>query len=324
MAQGLDYSYSHPDERCAANAGYVFVARYVGNGTGAKYLTSSEKNQVRAVGQSLVVVRETTAGFMIGGDGAAHARVSRAHCNSLGLLGIPIYYGLDVDPRGLNSSQRQAVERFLAGAADADGGGHNVGIYGSDDALDWFMGPNCRWGWQTYAWSSGRITRNAHFRQYRNGVNLCGGTVDLNETYATDFGQWPRPDNPIPVPVTEEYDYMWIFTSEWTGQVLVDGGEWTWIDQPAEVENLLRQNIPIKVFITESNARRFLEQRGANTDELIKAQVDAIALYTAGLHTQIFALKDLNMEQLARLNDLNVLSSQQLVELRLLAGDMPV
>lgn len=196
MAQVLDYSYSHPDLDCVKSSGFSGVARYIGDPdpNSAKYLDKPELNSILSRGLSVAVVRETTAGFMIGGDGAAHARASRSHCNQLGLLGIPIYYALDVDPRGLSQSQRNQVTAFLQAAAAADGGGMMVGIYGSDDACDWWAGQEyCRWGWQTYAWSSGRISPKAHFRQYSNGRNICGATVDLNETYYDDWGQWPRP-----------------------------------------------------------------------------------------------------------------------------------
>ena len=208
MVLGLDYSFAHPNLDCVKNSGYGFVARYIGDPdpNSAKYLDKPELNNILGRGISVVVVRETTAGFMFTDSGADHAGKSRSHCNQLGLWGIPIYYALDVDPRGLTQSERNRVHQFLADAAHHDGGGHNVGIYGSDDALDWFMGDNCHWGWQTYAWSSGRVTPKAHFRQYKNGQSICGGTVDLNETYRVDYGQYPRPNEEVDV--TPEQDQM--------------------------------------------------------------------------------------------------------------------
>lgn len=213
MAQILDYSYSHPDLTCIKNGGISGVARYIGDPdpNSAKYLDAAELKRIRGLGLSVVVVRETTAGFMFTDSGAEHARVSRRHCNDLGLHNIPIYYALDVDPRGLSSAQRNAVTKFLIDACNEDGGdGLKVGIYGSDDALDAWAGQwYCRWGWQTYAWSTGRISPKAHFRQYKNGVSMCGGTVDLNETYYPDWGQWPRPYESGEQDVTpEEHDML--------------------------------------------------------------------------------------------------------------------
>ena len=228
MAQGLDYSYAHPDLNCIKSKGYSFVARYIGDPdpNDAKYLDAQELTRIRNAGLSVVVVRETTAGFMFTDSGATHAQKSRLHCNSLGLHGIPIYYALDVDPRGMSQSQREAVADFLHDAAVQDGGGHNVGIYGSDDALDWYRGADCYWGWQTYAWSNGRISRMAHFRQYLNGQSVCGGTVDLNETYSSDFGQWPRPSQPIPIP-EKKHDmttYLMWHPTNGAGYLVSDNG----------------------------------------------------------------------------------------------------
>lgn len=206
--KGLDYSLSHPDPLCVAAQGYAFVARYVGvlEPNSAKYLDAAELTQIRAAGLSIICVRETVAGFMLTGDGAAHAVASRGHLRQLGISDdTPIFYALDVDPRNLTTAERANVIRFLRAAAAADGGRSRVGIYGSDDAMDWWArSEHCQWGWQTFAWSSGRISPNAHFRQYRNGVAVCGGTVDLNETYADDFGQWPRPSTSSPPPSKED------------------------------------------------------------------------------------------------------------------------
>lgn len=207
-AEGLDYSYQHPDLGCAFRSGYRFVARYIGNprsDNGAKYLDAAELARIRAAGLAVVAVRETSAGFMLTESGADHARRSREHCNRLGMAGVPIFYALDVDPRGLSAAQVDAVGRFLRDAAAADGGGHNVGLYAAHRAIHQWVGtPYCRWGWQTYAWSAGRISPKAHLRQYDNGRSLCGGIVDLNEAYAADFGQWPRPTHRPPD--TEEDD----------------------------------------------------------------------------------------------------------------------
>lgn len=196
MARGLDYAFSHPNMPCVAQSGYSFVARYVGDPdpNPLKYLDAAEVKVCKTLGLSIVACRETSAGFMFNESGASHARASRAHTNDLGLYGIPIYYALDVDPRNLTNAQINAVTKFLQDAAAVDGGGMFVGLYGAAAAIDRWVGtPYCHWGWQTYAWSGGRISPKAHFRQYKNGQSVCGGTVDLNETYARDFGQWPRP-----------------------------------------------------------------------------------------------------------------------------------
>jgi hypothetical protein len=259
MAQGLDYAFAHPNLDCVAGQGYTFVARYVGDPdpNPLKYLDAPELAVIRSLGLSVVAVRETSAGFMLTESGAQHAQVSRAHCNALGLHGIPIFYALDVDPRGFTSAQKAAVTRFLQDAASVDGGRDRVGLYGSDDAIDAWVGTSyCRWGWQTYAWSAGRVSPKAHFRQYRNGVALCGGTVDLNETYTTDFGQWPRPQEGDVTPEQDQIlrDTAAIVHSMHGGNYLTaNGGDLSWLDQKlqpildrlAAVESKVAAGVPV-------------------------------------------------------------------------------
>jgi hypothetical protein len=47
-----------------------------------------------------------------------------------------------------------------------------------------------RWFWQTLAWSGGRWAGHNHLEQYRTGVSLAGGTVDLCRSKTVDYGQW--------------------------------------------------------------------------------------------------------------------------------------
>lgn len=194
--KGLDYSNAHPGLDCIVSQGYSFVGRYIGGSPTLKNLDATELAEIRRRNLSVGVFRETTQGFMYTDDGRVHAETCARLLHDLGMDDAIVFYALDVDYRGLIPSQLRAVDRFLQDAASITGG-HRVGIYGSDDAIDHWVGlPYCQWGWQTYAWSNGRISPNAHLRQYRNGVSLCGGLVDLNETYVDDFGQWPRPVQP--------------------------------------------------------------------------------------------------------------------------------
>ena len=88
-----------------------------------------------------------------------------------------------------------------------------------------------------------------------------------------------RPEAPTTPNVRE--DDMEIISSQWTGQAVIAGGTVTWLDDPAEVQNLVNQGVPVRTFVTESNVRRFLTERGANVDELILEQERAQTLYAA-------------------------------------------
>jgi hypothetical protein len=64
-------------------------------------------------------------------------------------------------------------------------------VYGEYDVIAHLAGNGrAAWFWQTYAWSAGRWHTANHIEQYRNGVTLGGGTVDLDRALKTDYGQW--------------------------------------------------------------------------------------------------------------------------------------
>jgi hypothetical protein len=129
-----------------------------------------------------------------GADGARAAEQAAAHARSCGMPdGRPIYFALDVDPASLTSLQWLAVEQFIDAAAGAIGR-DAVGVYGGYAAIERLVPARARWGWQTYAWSGGRWSTKAQLTQYRNGVALAGGTVDLCRSTTTDFGQWSQED----------------------------------------------------------------------------------------------------------------------------------
>jgi hypothetical protein len=98
-------------------------------------------------------------------------------------------------PVSLTSGQWAALDAALdAAAAVLRPAGDRTGIYGGFTAVEREVGAHCELGYQTYAWSGGRWSAKAKLQQYRNGLSLCGGTVDLDRSLADDFGQWPRPE----------------------------------------------------------------------------------------------------------------------------------
>jgi hypothetical protein len=67
------------------------------------------------------------------------------------------------------------------------------------------------YGMQTYAWSEGMWEPRCQLRQVRNNVVVCGGTIDYDEAWADDYGQWPRPSAPPVTTVVD--DEMAVYTS---------------------------------------------------------------------------------------------------------------
>jgi hypothetical protein len=200
MAEGVDYSHTRPDPRCLAQAGKRFAVRYIGTPNSGKNLTAPEADRLRAAGIDLVAVYETTADFMLAGfdRGVRAAREATADGARYGLPAHrPIYYALDIDPRPLTAAQWNAVNRFCDGAASVTGR-HRVGVYGGWLAIEQLVPENAPYGWQTYAWSGGKVSPLAHLLQYRNGAEVCSQTVDLCRSLKADYGQWSLEDDMTP------------------------------------------------------------------------------------------------------------------------------
>jgi Domain of unknown function (DUF1906) len=212
---GCDYSFARPDPACLARNGIRFAVRYTSIGPSGKNLSPAEAGRLIAAGLQVVVVFEEAAGHMLLGRaaGAEAASASWALAHACGMPDDrPHYFALDVDPRGFTAGQWAAVEAYLDGAAGLLGR-ERVGVYGAYAAIERLCQRFAPWGWQTYAWSAGRVSGKAHLYQYQNGQQLCGGTVDLTRALADDYGGWPTQGGGD-VPLTE---------AEWTRlQGLID------------------------------------------------------------------------------------------------------
>ncbi len=94
--------------------------------------------------------------------------------------------------RGL-TAYLDGAKRVFAGTP------YQVGVYGSYRTIESL---DADWYWQTYAWSGGRVSQRANMIQCRNGVNMAGGSNDLNVAWG-DPGCWAapkdvsRPDMPL-------------------------------------------------------------------------------------------------------------------------------
>lgn len=199
MTEGVDYSYSHPSPSGLKAAGKRFAVRYVGVTTSGKSLTRTEVLSLRAAGIDVVAVYQTTANFMFMADGAVAARRAHQHAVACGMPSTrPIYFALDTNPASMTGAQWSGVERFLNAAASVLGR-NRVGVYAGYGGIERLVPRFAAWGWQTYAWSAGRWSPRAQLQQYRNGVSLAGGTVDLCRSIVTDYGQWG-----VVAPIEEE------------------------------------------------------------------------------------------------------------------------
>lgn len=206
MAQGVDYSFARPSPAGLVAAGKSFVCRYLSgdfrhDDQGQKDLSIQERDALLSVGLAIVVVWETDGRTdpsrgAVGGHADAVAAVQEASA-----LGVPqgacLYFAVDYQTFSQDVATMQA---YAAAARDVcHAAGYRAGIYGGiateqdDESVVDML-------WQTYAWSAGQWDPKAQLRQYENGANVAGGSVDLDESTVADFGQFPVVMPPPPAP----------------------------------------------------------------------------------------------------------------------------
>lgn len=262
--EGVDYSFAKPDPGCMASNGKHFAVRYIGTSS-SKCLTVNEYNALVANGIDLVAVYQTTADFMLKGriEGVMAAQRSLSDLEKFGAAGAPVYFALDRDPRGLVLNQWHAIHAFLEGAASVIGKAR-VGVYAGYLGIERLVPTHAAWGWQTYAWSGGQISSSAHLYQYRNGVGLCGGTVDLCRNLKSDFGQWSKTLEEEDVANTKAEIQSWVREVMDEGTVF---GELTWAGT------------------NESMAKRIMKL--VDEEEQTQDQIEQIRNMLLGLHNTV-------------------------------------
>ena len=195
--KGIDYSCSPPSAAALKAAGVQFAARYL-SWTPSKNLTYAERNALLNAGIAIAVVWETTAGRMLSGSaaGVADAHAACGQADALNLPGVPIYFACDYDA---TESDQVAINAYLDGVASVLGHGR-TGIYGGYWPVKRaFDAGKVTYGWQTYAWSGNPTLWDdrAQLRQVQTDVMVAGISADWDMSMTADFGQWPRPGDPM-------------------------------------------------------------------------------------------------------------------------------
>jgi hypothetical protein len=184
----LDYSSGYPAPSAIKTGGYAGVVRYIGTAGRGKNLTRAEAQAMLAAGVPIALVYEDSAGWMRGGAaaGTRAARAALADAADCDVTVRCVYFACDEDV----TTQMGAVLGCLDGAAQVLGLGR-VGVYGEADVIDAAVPGHATWGWQTRAWSGGRVSAKAALLQqigYRTvGGVQCDGSTILQD----DWGQWP-------------------------------------------------------------------------------------------------------------------------------------
>lgn len=222
--EGIDYSEGAPGGAAIVAAGKRFVVRYIPYAGYPKGLTAPELADLRANSLAVALVYESDDHRPLGGivvpaiddayaaslgiarphvtpswAGSADAWWSNKQAAGLGFPAKqPIYFGVDFDANvgqraitATDPDHRPELTDYLRGAAGPIGLAR-VGVYASYWVVEWaFANGLVSFGWQTYAWSGGRVSTRAQLYQYRNSQYLNGKSVDYDRAQATNYGQWP-------------------------------------------------------------------------------------------------------------------------------------
>lgn len=212
MARGfpvdvLDYSSGWPAPSAIKATRYVGIVRYIGTPGRSKNLTRTEASAMRAAGIPIALVYEDTAGWMTRGAGAGEsaARAALADAADCGVGVRNVYFACDVDVT--SAAQMGSVADCLDGAARVLGRAR-TGVYGEADVIDAMLGAgHATWGWQTRAWSGGRLSARAHLLQQIGYVSVGGVQCDRNTVLNDDWGQWPGPTEEDDVGAEDVWDF---------------------------------------------------------------------------------------------------------------------
>lgn len=189
--EGVDYSYARPSIAGLKSADKKFAVRYITTpGASNKGISKAEYDALHAAGIEVVVVWEGGAADMKKGkpQGVADAKAAQANLKAIVGLNdnLPVYFGCDFDA---TPADQAAINAYLDGAASVLGR-DRVGMYAGYYPLKRAVAAGkVTWKWQTYAWSGGNILEGIHLYQYKNGVTLAGGQVDLVRALQTNYGQ---------------------------------------------------------------------------------------------------------------------------------------
>jgi hypothetical protein len=231
---GVDYAGGRISGADLKAAGVSFVCRYLSDG-GAnlpnKMLTPAEASDLLANGIQIVSNWETTAQMMLGGyaqgiTDAGQARNQMVACGGPG--GATIYFSCDFDEA---PNQQAAINAYLQACCDVLGGPGHVGVYGGYwPVLRALNAGVAAYAWQTEAWSGGNVdSRVAIIQRNQVGYKTIGGVqCDINESHATDIGQWHNYTTvpPAPAPIPENVappDYAILAYEQLMGPRGIDG-----------------------------------------------------------------------------------------------------
>lgn len=218
----VDYAAGVPSAAAIKAAGHLGAVRYVSQPrpdaawmTG-KPVTLAETQALAQQGLQTASVyqygRAETADWLRGALGVAeHAPQAIAlHQAAGGPTGRPIYVAIDDNPTAeqYTNQIRPYLQAFQAALQAA---GYQTGVYGNYNVIDWAVRDGIGQFYWMHDWGSGgRIHPRTTIHQLPVSEQrvIDGVTVDINNVYARDWGQWtpgqsaPLTSVPASVPLT--------------------------------------------------------------------------------------------------------------------------
>lgn len=169
----LDYAFQHPTPAAIKAAGACGVMRYLSHSGPPKNLTTAEATALHQAGLSIGLVYESTANRAGKGSqaGCQDATFAYDQAHDLGVPGgTVIFFAVDFD------TTADAVTPYFKGVASVPTA-YLPGVYGSLQVVDGLMSCGIvQWGWQTVAWSGGKLSDRAHLYQRNHSAQPVPGT----------------------------------------------------------------------------------------------------------------------------------------------------
>ena len=199
----VDYSAGVPSASAVKAAGHMGAVRYVSDRRpGAEWMrgkpvTIGETRDYKANGLAVASVyqfgRAETADWKRGALGAAaHAPKAMAlHTAAGGPTGRPIYVAIDDNPT-LEQFNNQINPYLTAMGAAFSAAGYQLGVYGNYYTIAWCLEDGIgSYFWQHDWGSRGKVHPRANLHQVAGQqATIQGVQVDINNVYASDWGQW--------------------------------------------------------------------------------------------------------------------------------------
>jgi len=213
----VDFAAKLISPQAIKDAGHEGVMVYVspsrpGSNFAAKPIQRAFTNECRSIGLNIVSIwqfgkpgnaqapSDWTTGFEGGQRMATEAQAR--HLQAGGPDHAPIFFAVDED-LSIDNWNRTAVEFFRG--VNSVLGVQRTGVYGSSKVCSWAVEDGVIgrsrthgrfWAWQTRAWSGGELSPEAVLFQRvidtpsNPGPLIDGASVDVNDIWADDYGQW--------------------------------------------------------------------------------------------------------------------------------------